>query len=113
MFIENINQEVLSFAHDSLKDSHSKVEYNKISKPFIFNPFIELFNGNSYFPGKFLDRNSNDFYVIKYLNNDDIIVNNHAVSLMKTIIGLNSRIEQYEILTRDLIPLILCYAPEL
>lgn len=105
LFNDNISQEVINFANDCLKDS-SRVEYNKISKPFMFNPFIELFNGNNYFPGKFIDTNLNDFYALKYINNQDIIADDNVTSLMKTIIRLNSRIEEYESLVDDLIPLI-------
>jgi hypothetical protein len=47
-----IDEEILNYANEKIK--------NNISKPFIFSPFIELFNANNE-PSKFLALNENYF----------------------------------------------------
>jgi hypothetical protein len=48
-----INEEILNYANEKIKN-------NNIPKPFIFSPFIELFNANNE-PSKFLALNDNYF----------------------------------------------------
>jgi hypothetical protein len=104
--IEYIDTEILNYAYESIKNSNYQ-EFNEISsRRSIFTPFIELFN-NYNFPSKFVDRNLNSLGVLEPLNNQDV------TTMHKTVTLNFNRIEAYQNLTRDLIPLMLHYAPPL
>lgn len=103
--IEYINEETLNYAYDNIKHYNCKDFNHTSTKRCIFSPFIELVNGNNNFPNKFVDINLNYFFVLEYPKNQDIITNN-TPNLMKTVVGLNDRIEEYQSLVKDLVHII-------
>lgn len=101
--LEFMDKEILYYADENLKNTK---ESNNISKLFIVNYFIELFNGSTYVPSKFVDVNLNDFYVWKFLNSQGIVLDTNNTNLMKIIEELYSRLEESESLAHDLIKII-------
>ena len=121
--IECIDEEILNYANKIIEYKESNIEYtesNKIyNKRFIFNPFIELFdqrNNFPSFPSKFLDKNLDQFTLVKPLveesygisgDNNSLIKRismfNNTIRLMKIISILNNRIQDYEFALDDAI----------
>lgn len=109
--IECIDKEVLNYASDNIKHSHSKeftCEAEIYTKRFIFSPFIELFNGSyTNFPSKFVDINSSDLNELKSLLNNQNIPRYNATNIfIKTILNYDNRIKDYESLVYDLVKII-------
>lgn len=120
--IECIDEEILNYASKNIECKESYIEYeesNKIyNKRFIFSPFIELFdqrNNFPSFPSKFIDKNLDEFSLVKpLLEPYDITSDNntgimervyvcHTIRLMKIIYILNNRIQDYEFALDDAI----------
>lgn len=101
--IQHIDEEVLNYAYENTKYYDDYKEHNQIStkKQCIFNPFIELFNGNNYSPSKFGDDDSY-FWAWEYLNNQDNKVEDKTISFSQALSDLQNRIKNYENLVKDL-----------
>ena len=95
--MECLDKEILNCAHENLINHHYK-EYNYIPKRSIFSPLVELFNGSTYLPSKFVDKNLDDFAP---LNSPEVQLDSD-----KHISELNRRIENYERLVSDLMEII-------
>ena len=94
-----INEEILNYANEKIKN-------NNIPKPFIFSPFIELFNANNE-PSKFLALNDNYFWVENFSTyNQGVQMDLDETISSKVIFELNNRLERSEILVNDLFGII-------
>jgi hypothetical protein len=103
--IEYIDKEILNYAYESIKDYNCK-EFNQVtSKRFIFSPFIDLLNGNTNYPSRFVSTNLNYFNEFKPLYYKDNMFEDNT-SLLKTILRINNRLEEYESLVQDLMQII-------
>jgi hypothetical protein len=73
------------------------------NKLFIFSPFVDLLNTH-YIPSKFVERNLDDFYPLKFiLNNQDIKFEYNRNAFIDIISTLYTRLEASEALVKDLL----------
>ena len=95
-----IDEEILNYANEKIKN-------NNISKPFIFSPFIELFNANNE-PSKFLALNDNYFWVVENCStyNQGVQMDLDETTTKAIIKRLNNQLESSEILVNDLFGII-------
>lgn len=108
--IEYIDKEILNSAYESLKNTNYK-EINPGNKRVIFSSFIDLFNGNSYVPSKFLDKDSSELNVIKYLWNASQNVSEVNPSIVQKVninlvLKIRERLDAQELLISDLMDMI-------
>lgn len=110
---EDINKNILDYANQSLKYS----EESSITKPCIFNPFIDVFNGTKYYPSYFSGNLNgvSEFNWLNFLSEVSNIVDGHSTDLGESKIvngqpktmaligrGLMARLREHHTLIGDI-----------